>query len=661
MFGPPTDAVAMDPTNARPLPADAPRNDVPTPGAPTAGVPAAGVAATNVPAPRPVVTAGLPVRLRRGIVLSLNLATIGGLAAAALAILSDDGLDALDAVVFAGFLLTTPFTVLGCWNAVIGLALIRFGRPERSVYPYFAETGGRAAPSPTSRTDLLVFLRNEAPEPIFARLEAMRRSLAATGKAERFRFAVLSDTSDPLVAAAERCAFDRFAHLFASLPEASRPLYRRRADNTGYKAGNLRDFLAGHAEESDFFLPLDSDSLMGAGTILRMVEAMEANPQIGILQSLVVGMPATSGFARLFQFGMRHGMRSFTMGSAWWNADCGPYWGHNALVRTRPFHAHCDLPVLSGKPPLGGPVLSHDQLEAVYMRRAGFEVRVVPVETRSFETNPPTLLEFKKRDLRWCQGNMQYFPFLFEKGLQPVSRFQILQAILMYVAPLAWLIMTLAAAAKALAGGYDPATVERGLALFATLFIMALAPKLAGVADVLTTRGAMRAYGGASRFLASVVLELAAAMLIAPIVAVYVSVFLVGLCFGRRVGWNGQNRDRLGVPLSAAARALAPQTALGLSLTGVLLLSGSGAAVLLGLPFLAGLLLAVPFTALTAAPAFGRLTTWLGLFAIPEETIMPPVLRSVVSPAARRWRRPARRPVAAAKELREADVSAGRP
>jgi membrane glycosyltransferase len=35
-------------------------------------------------------------------------------------------------------------------------------------------------------------------------------------------------------------------------------------------------------------------------------------------------------------------MKSYSIGSAWWQADAGPYWGHNALIRMRPFIAHCD-------------------------------------------------------------------------------------------------------------------------------------------------------------------------------------------------------------------------------------------------------------------------------------------------------------------------------
>ncbi|MCC0001943.1 MAG: hypothetical protein H6871_02640 [Methylobacteriaceae bacterium] len=72
---------------------------------------------------------------------------------------------------------------------------------------------------------------------------------------------------------------------------------------------------------------LDADSYMRADAVLQLARIAEAYPKIGILQSLVVGAPSRSAFARLFQFGMRAGMRSYTAGAAWWTADCGPFWG----------------------------------------------------------------------------------------------------------------------------------------------------------------------------------------------------------------------------------------------------------------------------------------------------------------------------------------------
>ena len=172
-------------------------------------------------------------------------------------------------------------------------------------------------------------------------------------------------------------------------------------------------------------LVLDADSVMSGAAILRQVRIMEGHPEIGILQQLIVGLPNSGPFPRIFQFGMRHGMRAYTVGSAWWQGDCGPYWGHNALIRIAPFMAHCRLPVLPGGPPLGGRVLSHDQVEAVLMRRAGWEVRALPEEAGSFEENPPTLLDFVKRDLRWCQGNWQYLHLVGRPDLHWMGRLQL--------------------------------------------------------------------------------------------------------------------------------------------------------------------------------------------------------------------------------------------
>src|SRR5262249_44771937 len=166
----------------------------------------------------------------------------------------------------------------------------------------------------------------------------------------------------------------------------------------------------------------------------------------GLVQSLVIGMPSTSAFARIFQFGMRLGMRSYTIGSAWWQGDCGPYWGHNAIVRLAPFMAHCDLPVL-GEGALKGHVLSHDQIEAVLMRKAGYAVRGLAEEGSSFEQNPPTLVKFFRRDLGGCQANWQFGLFLRAEGLRRVSLSQLAFGFLLFVGPPAWIALLLLGAA----------------------------------------------------------------------------------------------------------------------------------------------------------------------------------------------------------------------
>ena len=341
------------------------------------------------------------------------------------------------------------------------------------------------------KTAVFMTVRNEDPERAILRLKTVKASVDATGEGGAFSWFVLSDTNDPAVGAAEEAAVDAWK---AADPDRDRIVYRRRTDNTGYKAGNVRDFCARWGKDFALMLPLDADSLMSGDQIVRLVRMMQAHPKIGILQSLVVGMPSASAFARIFQFGMRHGMRSYTMGQAWWVGDCGPFWGHNALVRIKPFHEQCDLPMLPGTPPLGGHVLSHDQVEATLMRRAGYEVRVLPVERGSWEENPPTMLEFARRDVRWCQGNMQYLKLLDLPGLYPMSRFQLVWAILMFIGIPAWTLMIALLPVAAWEGRSVP-DFPTGLAsgLYVTFFAMYLMPKIAGVLDVMLTRAASRA------------------------------------------------------------------------------------------------------------------------------------------------------------------------
>ena len=99
-------------------------------------------------------------------------------------------------------------------------------------------------------------------------------------------------------------------------------------------------------------LCLDADSAMSARAVLRLVACMEADPRLGIVQHLIVGRPARAAFPRLFQFGMRAGMRLWATGQAWWQGDEGPYWGHNAIIRIAPFRRHARLgPLPDGSGP----------------------------------------------------------------------------------------------------------------------------------------------------------------------------------------------------------------------------------------------------------------------------------------------------------------------
>ena len=565
------------------------------------------------------------LRRRRRLVLALNIATYLILAAMMAAIVGAGGWTFVDMVLFACFLIAAPWTVLGFWNAALGLWLLH-GRPDglAQVAP-FSTAAGAGEPI-RLRTAVLMTLRNEDPARAFARLRTVKSSIEQTGEGTHFAYFILSDTSSPEVAAVEEAAAAAWRREVAD-PE--RVVYRRRTVNTGYKAGNVRDFCETWGRDYDLMLPLDADSLMSGDAIVRLVRMMQAHPRLGILQSLVVGMPSRSAFARVFQFGMRHGMRAYTMGSAWWIGDCGPFWGHNALVRIAPFAEQCHLPVLPGGPPLGGHVLSHDQVEATLMRKAGYEVRVLPDEHGSWEENPPTLLEFSRRDLRWCQGNMQYWKLLRLPGLLPMSRFQLAWAILMFLGVPAMTLMIAAVPLKFF-DGEDLSTFPAGLAmaLYLTFLLMYLSPKLAGLADILLSEGGVRRYGGIARFLASAVIEIVFSFLIGAVTTFRITLFMIGLLFGKSVVWSGQARDAHGITWGTAVTGLWPPFLFGCVVCGALAWL-SPTLLLWSLPLTLGYLLAFPFAVATAAPGLGEILSRHYLCAIPEEFERPPEISAV--------------------------------
>jgi membrane glycosyltransferase len=562
--------------------------------------------------------------------LSVGL-TMAGLIWLAVIALSPGGFGAVDLVLVVLFAVTLPWYVIGFWNATIGLLIMRFARdPVAAVMPVAGRVRGDEPI--TASTAVLLCIRNEPPERVVRLLEPMMEGLAARGVGERFHVYVLSDTNEADMAAAEDA---RFAALAAAWRGQIALTYRRRTQNTGFKAGNIRDFCQRWGKDHDFAIMLDADSVMTVDLVLKLVRIMQIDPRLGIAQSLVIGMPSASAFARIFQFGMRLSMRSYTIGSAWWQGDCGPYWGHNAIVRIDPFVTHCQLPVLAEGTLVKGHVLSHDQIEAVLMRRAGYGVRVLAGEGSSFEQNPPTLLEFIRRDLRWCQGNMQYWHFLRMPGLPFLSRYQLAFAILMFLGSPAWMgLLLIGSAAVALSP--TPADFMRwdaGMAVLVLVLMMWFAPNIATVIDVLTRAKLRHLFGGGVRFSASFMVTIIFVVLLAPIMWASHTLFLMRLLCGRTVDWGAQARHDHEVPWSLACRQFWPQTLIGLAPVLLLLAVAAPSAIPYALLIAAGPLLSIPLAVVTAAPALGRALIAAGLDRLPEETLPPPELRALELPA----------------------------
>ena len=77
----------------------------------------------------------------------------------------------------------------------------------------------------------------------------------------------------------------------------------------------------------------------------------------------------------------------------------------------------------------------------------------------------------------------------------------------------------------------------------AATMTLVFAPKLAGVAQVLLVPRLRRCYGGGLRVAASTLVELVFSFILAPIMAVGQSIFLLGMLAGRTIRWEAQLRD----------------------------------------------------------------------------------------------------------------------
>lgn len=485
-------------------------------------------------------------------------------------------------------------------------------------------------------TAIVMPVYNESADRIFAGLAAIYRSVEHTGQLEHFHFFVLSDSTGPDQWVEEELGW---ARLVSQLGAGGRIFYRRRRLNSNKKAGNIADFCRRWGRSYRYMLVLDADSIMAGDTIVRLVRLMEHNPGAGLIQTAPVLVRARTLFARALQFASRLYGPIFQAGLNYWQVGEANYWGHNAIIRLAPFIAHCALPQLPGREPFGGKILSHDFVEAALLRRAGWAVWLAGDLEGSYEELPPTLIDYARRDRRWSQGNLQHFWLLFAHGLHGISRVHLSLGIFAYVSSLLWLVSLLLG--TLLAVGFvrtgltwlpEPALANvigrspewQAGAITALTFLLLFGPKLLALADLSRQPAGLAAFGGARRTTTGILLETLLSALLAPVLMLFHSNFVLATIFGQGVRWAAQRRDGH-TTWREAAITHAGQTAAGLVWL-VLLATYTPALVPWMTPVLAGLLLSIFFSQLTGRESLGLALRRRGLLCTPEETTPSPEL-----------------------------------
>ena len=588
-----------------------------------------------VPAPQTPLNAGLTARarVRRAAFTILILATATWGVASFVEILGVDGLSYLDlthTAVFAILLLwlSQSFWTLAAGAAVIGGRLLRARPPS----PPAATSG------PLPRVAIVAPIYNEETERVFAGFRAMWDDLRAQPQSDRVDLIILSDTTDPDIWLAELDAWQRLRH---SLPGAERIYYRRRLRNTKRKTGNIEDFVTRWGGAYGYMITLDADSIMSGRAMMALVARMDGNAAVGLIQAPPKLVRGRTVFARMLQFaGELYGPLS-AAGLSYWALGEGNYWGHNAIIRVAPFAELCGLPSLSGRAPLGGDIMSHDFVEAALLRRGGWQVWIADDLGDSYEEPPPSIADFATRDRRWCQGNMQHLKVLFVRDLHWVSRLHLAIGILSYITSPLWLLFLLLSAAQAWELTYGepvyftdgwpfptlPVSVsaEAALLLGMTLGLLFL-PKLFGLVIALLDRQRRRNLGGGLRLIASAVLETLLSALLAPIMMLIHTGFVLTIFLGSAIDWQPQRRQMAEGRLAESVRKFGWVTAVGaMAALATFLLTPPLFYWLT--PVLAGLVFAIPIAVWTSSDLWGIRLRDLGLLRIVEEAAPPPVLQ----------------------------------
>jgi membrane glycosyltransferase len=583
------------------------------------------------------------VAVQRRLILGLALSITAVAATRLLAIFRVDGVSLLEVALICVFTLLFSLIAISFWVACVGAHALWTGSLDLPLRepPEATTPVGDGRP----RTVLLVPVYNENVTEVFARIQAIRESLREVDAEKGFDFFVLSDSTDAECRTAEEAAWRR-----ARENKCGRIFYRNRAENTGHKAGNIADFCRDWGAMYDYMVVLDADSLMTGRRLARLVALMDANPRTALIQAAPLLVGGESLFARSQQFASWAYGRMFAAGLAKLQGPDGNYWGHNAIIRVRPFMEHCGLPILPGRPPLGGEIMSHDFVEAALLRRAGWEVWMAPEFEGSYETSPPTLIDHLKRDRRWCQGNLQHIKLLFAQGLHMPNRLHMAFGALSYLSSPLWLMLILLFSAHAANIDRSPVTyvgrypvlvwpISHTIA-FVSIAIAAMlllyVPKIIALVVLLRDREAVRSHGGARNLVLSVFLESVLSTLVAPIFMLSHSWFVVNILLGSNTRWGAQLRHG-NTGLANAVTAFAPHTVIAIG-AGYLAWTCTPAAFWWYLPLLAGMATAILFGWLTSLPSWGAVARRAGVFLTPSETRGLPIVDRVDALVAERDR-----------------------
>ena len=195
---------------------------------------------------------------------------------------------------------------------------------------------------------------------------------------------ILDDSTDP--------AYKRAAAKYA-LHHSNVEVVRRQ-DRSGYKAGNLNNYLRGRSDY-DYFVVLDSDEVIPPDFISKALRYFAADENCGAVQARHVASEGKNMFQRLLGRSVAGNGRTVQVIKNFYGANA--LLGHGMMISRRCYQRAGGFPH----------VVAEDISFAVEIRNAGLSILYAP-DIECSEEFPSSYLALKKRQCKWTQGNLEY-------------------------------------------------------------------------------------------------------------------------------------------------------------------------------------------------------------------------------------------------------------
>lgn len=178
----------------------------------------------------------------------------------------------------------------------------------------------------------------------------------------------------------------------------------RRENREGFKAGNINNFLKNYDLEYDYFVLLDSDEIIPNNFISETLKYF-VDEKIGIVQANHKGTRGQNLFDSIGELGIYPAWTAFIKVKNEYGVVTLN--GHGAIISRKCYED------TNGFPPL----VAEDLAFTINLMNKGYRV-LFAEDVICEEVFPIDYLAFKKRSIKWTQGNIQFFKVMWLKMLK---------------------------------------------------------------------------------------------------------------------------------------------------------------------------------------------------------------------------------------------------